>query len=174
MVASIPKRVRFAVDLLHVGSSDRLLEIGPGSGVAAALVGERLVDGRLVAIDRSGVAVRRTLARNRDLVAAAKVDVKHTSLEDFDGSGGPFDKVFAINVNLFWVRNAAAEVARIARFLAPRGTLYLFFEAPGSAKGQEILDRVRPSLQDAGFDVSIESTGGLSAIIAQRKTGGPD
>ena len=59
----------------------------------------------MVAIDRSEVAVRRTVDRNRAYLAAGKVVVRHGSLEDFEGRGGPFDKVFAINVNLFWMRD---------------------------------------------------------------------
>jgi trans-aconitate methyltransferase len=41
-----------------VRPGERLLEIGCGSGVAAALVCARLDDGRLLAIDRSPVQLR--------------------------------------------------------------------------------------------------------------------
>jgi cyclopropane fatty-acyl-phospholipid synthase-like methyltransferase len=164
---SVPERVRRAVDVLHLEPNDRLLEIGPGPGVAAALIGERLVTGRLVAIDRSEVAVRRVLERNRAHVVAGRVDVRRASLEEFDGGGGPFDKVFAINVNLFWVRDATAELERIARFLAPGGALYLFFEAPGPTKDRQNIDRVRSNLERAGFEVSTEQAGAISAIVAQ-------
>ena len=85
MKASVPERVRRAVDVLDVQPNDRLLEIGPGPGVAAALIGERLAEGRLVAIDRSAVAVRRTIERNRAHVAAGWIEVLQTSIEDFDG-----------------------------------------------------------------------------------------
>jgi SAM-dependent methyltransferase len=165
--ASIPERVRRAVDVLHVQPYDRVLEIGPGSGIAAALIGERLKEGRLVAVDRSAVAVRRALDRNRAHVAAGKVDVVQTSFEDYDGAGGPFDQVFAINVNLFWVRDATAELERIARLLAPGGALYLFFETPGAAKGREIVERVRSCLRRAGFNVAIDQTESVSGIVAR-------
>jgi SAM-dependent methyltransferase len=148
-----------------------LLEIGPGPGVAAALIGEQLEDGRLVAIDRSAVAVRRALDRNRAHVAAGKVEVRRASLEDFDGSGGPFDKVFAINVNLFWVRDATAELERIARLLAPGGALYLFYEMVGPTSHRKIVDPVRGSLQRAGFDVAIDQSGAVLAIVARPEQG---
>jgi SAM-dependent methyltransferase len=169
--ATVPERVRWAIDVLNVEPNDRLLEIGPGPGVAAALIGERLKDGYLLAIDRSAVAVRRALDRNLAHVAAGKVDVRHTSLEDFDGSGGPFDKIFAVNVNLFWVRDATAELERIARFLAPGGALYLFFETPGATKGREIVDRVRSDLRRAGFEVSTDQAQTVSAIVARPDMG---
>ena len=163
----MPERVRWAIDVLAVEPNDRLLEIGPGPGVAAALIGERLLDGRLIAIDRSAVAVRRTLDRNRTHVAAGTVDVRQSSLEDFDGGGGPFDKVFAINVNLFWARDATAELVRIARLLAPGGAIYLFFETPGETKAREIIERVRSNLQRAGFDAAIDQSEAVLAIVAR-------
>jgi SAM-dependent methyltransferase len=165
--AKVPERVRQAIDVLSVRPNDRVLEIGPGPGVAAALIGARLEEGRLVAIDRSAVAVRRALDRNRAHVAAGKVDVRRSSLENFDGGGGPFDKIFAINVNLFWVRDATAELERIARFLAPGGALYLFFETPGATKGREIVERIQRALRRAGFDVSIDQSEAVSAIVAR-------
>lgn len=173
MNAAIPERVRWAVDVLDVRPSDRVLEIGPGPGVAAALIGERLVDGRLVAIDRSEVAVRRALERNRAHVAAGRVEVRLTSLEAFDGSGGPFEKVFAINVNLFWVRDATAELARLRRLLAPGGALYLVYDAPGATKRREIVERVRRALRAADFEGAIEEAPAAVAIIARPRPASP-
>jgi SAM-dependent methyltransferase len=163
--ASVPARVRWAVDILDVAPTDRVLEIGPGPGVAAGLVAERLEEGHLVAIDRSAIAVRRTLDRNRSHVAAGKVDVRHTSFEDFDGHGGPFDKAFAINVNAFWVRGDVVAVERLASMLAPGGAVYLFYEAPDSAKGREISDRVLKYFRAAGFKVRTKKELDFVAIL---------
>jgi cyclopropane fatty-acyl-phospholipid synthase-like methyltransferase len=170
VATSVPERVRLAVEVLDVEPSDRLLEIGPGPGVAVALIGDELVDGHLVAIDRSVVAARRTLERNRAHVAAEKVTVRHISLEEFDGRGGPFDKIFAINVNLFWARDAAVDLEKIARLLAPAGVFYLFYEAPDSTKGREISDRIRAALMRADFNVSLKDAKGLLAISARRRS----
>jgi cyclopropane fatty-acyl-phospholipid synthase-like methyltransferase len=167
MKPSVPERVQWAVDVLRVQPGDRLLEIGAGPGVAAALVAEQLVDGRLVAIDRSAVAVRRALDRNGAHVAAGKVEVRHASLEDFDGSGGPFDKIFAINVNVFWVGDAAAHVEQLAACLAPGGALYLFYEAPSTSKGREISDRVHNTLRAAGFAASTKKGTAAFAVIGK-------
>jgi protein-L-isoaspartate O-methyltransferase len=64
--AKVPNRVAWTVDLLDVQPDDVILEFGCGPGVAANLVAGRLVGGhgRLVAVDRSWVAVERTRARN--------------------------------------------------------------------------------------------------------------
>jgi trans-aconitate methyltransferase len=47
------------VELLNPGPDDQLLEIGCGPGVAVGLLCERLVGGRIVAIDRSAAAISR-------------------------------------------------------------------------------------------------------------------
>jgi protein-L-isoaspartate O-methyltransferase len=72
----VPERVRWAVDALDVGPSEEILEIGPGPGVAVSLVCERLVDGRIMAIDRSAIAVRRTMERNAACIASGKATVR--------------------------------------------------------------------------------------------------
>jgi cyclopropane fatty-acyl-phospholipid synthase-like methyltransferase len=63
MTTLIPQRITAAVEMLAVQARDHLLEIGCGNGAAAALVCERLGDGRLVAIDRSEKQIRNNLVR---------------------------------------------------------------------------------------------------------------
>jgi trans-aconitate methyltransferase len=161
-----PDRERWALGLLAVDRSDHVLEIGPGPGASVALIAERLVDGHLVAIDRSAVAVRKTLDRNRAHVEAGLVDVWNTSLENFDGSGGPFDKVLAINVNLFWVQDADEHLRRLAGWMAPKATLCLVYQAPSAVKGREISGRLRNRFKRAGWELSVRKAGGLIGIVA--------
>lgn len=59
--------------MLDPGSADQVLEIGCGPGVAAAVVCERLTTGRLLAVDRSAVAARRTAEH----VAGGRLEVRN-------------------------------------------------------------------------------------------------
>ena len=53
-MASTPsERFVWAVDILALDPTDRVLEVGCGHGVAVSLVCERLTSGRITAIDRS-------------------------------------------------------------------------------------------------------------------------
>jgi protein-L-isoaspartate O-methyltransferase len=63
MTSPVPERVRWAVERLAVQPSDRVLEIGCGSGVAATMICERLVEGQMLAIDRSEVQIERARRR---------------------------------------------------------------------------------------------------------------
>src|SRR5688572_18911216 len=99
-----PDRVRWAIEQLALAPTDRVLEIGSGSGLAVALAAERLTRGCITAIDRSALQVKQARALNRNAIAAGRARVERLSLEqapDVFGNGG-FAKVFAINVNAFW------------------------------------------------------------------------
>ncbi|MGH3039462.1 MAG: SAM-dependent methyltransferase [Gaiellaceae bacterium] len=150
MASRIPERIRLAVELLAVEPGDRVLEIGCGSGVAASLVCERLVEGRMLAIDRSESQVERARRRNVEHVAAGRLAVETAALADLDADD-VFDKVFAINVNLFWLGPAGKELERIRRALAPDGRFFLFYEPPSAAQLARTAEKVAAFLRSGGF-----------------------
>jgi Methyltransferase domain len=101
MGRTIPERIRWAVETLAIECADRVLEIGGGSGVTASLVCERLDTGLMLLVDRSATAVERTRRRNAEHVASGRLTVEAVELRDFEARGRRFDKVFAVNVNVF-------------------------------------------------------------------------
>src|SRR5215218_1203084 len=88
--------------MLAVELGDRLLEIGGGPGVAASLVCDPLGSGSLLLIDRSTTAIERTRRRNPEHVASGRLALQTVDVADFDPGTARFDKVFAVNVNVFW------------------------------------------------------------------------
>jgi cyclopropane fatty-acyl-phospholipid synthase-like methyltransferase len=128
MAGSIPDRIRAAVESLEIRPTDRVLEIGAGPGVSVDLVAQRLRGGTITAIDRSAVAVERALGRNEAHVAAGRAVIRHLSLEELEPEGERYDKVFAIDVNLFWTRAAGPELELIRSRLRPGGSLHLFYD----------------------------------------------
>jgi cyclopropane fatty-acyl-phospholipid synthase-like methyltransferase len=147
----IPERIRFAVETLAIEPGDRLLEIGGGPGVAASLICERLDGGRLLLIDRSATAIERTRRRNPEHVASGRLALDTVDVADFDPRNAGFDKVFAINVNVFWTTPAAEELARIRTALEHEGRLFLFYETPSAARARQAVARVVDALQANGF-----------------------
>jgi SAM-dependent methyltransferase len=126
---SASPRLAWAVDVLDVRPSDRVLEVGCGHGVAASLVCERLDGGRLTAIDRSAKMIAMAERRNEAHVAAGRAVFETVELERARFGEERFDKVFGVHVAALWGSAAALGVVR--EHLAPGGALYVFNQAPG-------------------------------------------
>ncbi|MFG3440693.1 class I SAM-dependent methyltransferase [Nonomuraea sp. NPDC047897] len=166
--AATPDRLVRAVEMMGVRPADRVLEIGCGRGVAVALVCERLAGGTVTAIDRSATATAAARERNAAALAAGTAVLHNTALEDAAFEDGAFDQVFAVNVNLFWVRSPARELRLIGRWLAPGGRLHLFWQPPGEAKAAEIAAKVPPHLMAEGFHVETVTASPLVHVTARR------
>jgi cyclopropane fatty-acyl-phospholipid synthase-like methyltransferase len=147
-----PDRLVAAVHALDVRPDDRILEIGCGAGVAAELICERLADGHLVAIDRSAKAAAAAAAHNAGAVEAGRVRFHTLSIEDAEPDVlGRFDKVFAVNVNHFWVRPARRELRLIDELLGRAGELLLCYEPPDADRVQRLAATLVEHLSAAGF-----------------------
>jgi SAM-dependent methyltransferase len=108
------RRSRWAVELLDVRPTDRVLEIGFGPGVAIAALAERASSGRVVGIERSPVMVRQARRRNTASIKGGLVQLHLAPVERLPSElGGPFDKLLAINTVGFW-EDAGARLADLA------------------------------------------------------------
>ena len=149
MTSRIPARLQWAVDALGAKPGERILEIGCGRGVAIELLCERLDSGSVVGIDRSPAAIAAAEARNEAHVRSGRARLLNTprAEADFDER---FDRVFAVNVNAFWL-GPAKELAVIRRALAPGGRLYLFYEPPSPAQLERAAEACGAFLREHGF-----------------------
>jgi SAM-dependent methyltransferase len=156
----VPERLRWAVQLLNIAPSDEILEIGAGPGVSVSLVCAQLTDGHITAIDRSATAIQRATNRNADHVASGKAIFRQLDLADVDQvsevlGGQRFDKVLVVNVNLFWVRPAAAELQLIKDLLRPGGAVHLVYEPPGKDQARQVAGAVTAALTAHGFATAV-------------------
>ena len=148
------ERLVWAVDVLAVGPTDRLLEIGCGPGVAVSLVCEKLDGGTITAIDRSQKMIETARKRNADHVASVVASFQTASLEEADFGEARFDKIFAINVGLFWRQQPIRELTTLWNHLAPKGRLFLFHEPPPGSTAPPIPASVPAVLESSGFTVT--------------------
>ena len=154
-VQTIPARIRWAVELMDVQPSDSILEIGCGPGAGAELICQRLESGKLFAIDRSESGVDRTKRRCKQHVDSGRLTVRQIDLATLRVPVKRLNKVFAFNVNLFWVRACRDEVALLHERLLPGGAVYLFYEATRPELVPEIVRKTSAALTDGGFRVSV-------------------
>jgi ubiquinone/menaquinone biosynthesis C-methylase UbiE len=148
---SVPPRLLWAVERLSVEPNDHLLEIGCGSGIAVSLICDRLGDGTITAIDRSPVMVERAAKRNERHVASGKATIELGELQDLELPAGSFTKIFAVNVNLFWVRSPATELEVARRLLTPGGGFFLFYDAPSESRLETTAERLVATLAEVGL-----------------------
>jgi SAM-dependent methyltransferase len=179
-----PERLVWVASTLAVEPSDHVLEIGCGRGAAVSLICEALEDGSITALDRSAVAIRAAEQANSNHVRAGKASFLHAELATVE-LDQRFDKVFAVNVNLFWVGTATRELAIIERLLAPRdpdplaryrspspaGALHLFYGygKPGTGRS-DIVEKLTAGLTAAGYavDAAVEPSPGSSHMLYVR------
>ena len=111
VLQTIPARIRWSVDLMDVQPGDHVLEIGCGPGYGAELICSRLETGKLFAIDRSESGVDRTKRRCAKYLESGRLTVRQIDLATLRVPVKRLHKVYAFNVNLFWVRDCSDEVA---------------------------------------------------------------
>lgn len=165
MADRVPARLTWAVEQLALAGHERVLEIGGGTGVAAALMLDRLPNGFLLGIDRSDGAVAKAAARNTDAVAAGRAAFQVSCLADLHVSS-PFDIAVAVNVNVFWTGDAERECDALVAALRPGGAVHLVFETPGPV-GDHVLRRTATNLTREGFSARAVHSGSpnLAGVI---------
>jgi ubiquinone/menaquinone biosynthesis C-methylase UbiE len=114
---------------MNVRPSDRVLEIGCGHGVAATFVCERLGDGHLTAIDRSGKMIELASRRNKEFVASGKAEFLLGAFENLDLGTRRFDKIFAIRVGMVYRESERARRI-LEKWLAARGRIFSDYDPP--------------------------------------------
>lgn len=155
-VQTIPARIRWAVDFMDVQPQDHVLEIGCGSGAAAELICRRLEGkGKMFAIDRAEAGVDRTKQRCAQYVEAGRLTVRQIDLATLRVPVKRLTKVFAFDVNLFWVRDCKDEIALLHERVLPGGSVNLFFSTSKPEQVPEMLNKASAALTEGGFRVYI-------------------
>lgn len=154
-MVKIADRISWAVEVVDVAANENVLEIGCGNGAAVYLIGKSLDEGKITAIDRSEKMIHSAEKNNAGLVSLGRASFHIASLDSLNEislAPGLYNKIFAINVNLFWLE-ADCGLNIIRDRLLPGGMVYLFNQPPAASKLQDIADRTCSNLQSAGFTI---------------------
>jgi SAM-dependent methyltransferase len=141
--------------LLDIQPTDHVLEVGFGPGLAIERAASLAARGKVFGIDHSEVMLRQASRRNAAAIAEGRVRLQLGSAERLPQFPARFDKVFAVNVHMFW--NDTATVSRgLREAIKPGGMLALAFQPrrPG-ATGDDTrkeAERMAASLRQAGFE----------------------
>lgn len=150
-------------ELVNAKGSDKILEIGFGSGGVIQNMASTLTDGTVEGIDFSNAMMRVAQRKNKHHLATGMVKLTHGNFDEVPYSPASFDTICSANTIYFWPdQNATA--CKIFDTLKPGGTLVLAFRGKSKMKDMTLnmtvfrpvsADDVRGILQKSGFS-SIE------------------
>ncbi|MEW1845542.1 class I SAM-dependent methyltransferase [Nonomuraea angiospora] len=174
------RRNSWAVSLLDVRPTDRVLEIGFGPGIAIAEFARRATRGHVFGIDHSQAMVRQATRRNAAAVRAHRVHLMRASVEELPGFGDPLDAILAVNSVGFWP-DPVARLRELRRLLRPEGRIALVSQprCPGATRDTTV--RAAQELQDlltqVGFThfrvETLDLDPPVACVLADDPTGAP-
>jgi SAM-dependent methyltransferase len=115
------RRNRWAVELLEVKPSDRVIELGCGPGVAVAALASRARHRLVVGVDHSAVVLAQARRRNADAIKAGRVRLIRAPVEHVQVADGPFDAALAVNMYCGADMNATAAATSQPVPISPQG-----------------------------------------------------
>ena len=149
------QRNDWALGLLDIRPADRVLELGFGPGLGIRGAAERAHRGEVFGVDHSAVMLRQASKRNSAAISAGRVKLQLASVDALPDFPAQFDKIFGVNVHMFW-SDAAAVIAELLVLLQPGGTLALTFQPrkPGAtdADTAQAGDKLTDLLVRGGFE----------------------
>ena len=159
--ASNRERNKWAVSLLDVQPTDRVLEIGFGPGLAIKEIARLAPEGWVCGIDHSDVMLRQASRRNTQAQRSGRVDLRLGSLEGLPAFKDPFDKILAVNVIQF-VADPVACLTDLRGLLLAGGRIAIAHQprCPGATDDTSALcgQQIAAQIAQAGFrDIRVET-----------------
>jgi trans-aconitate methyltransferase len=154
------ERNEWAISLLNLKPSDRVLEIGFGPGVTIQKMSEILTHGVIWGIDHSEAMFRQASKRNQRAISVGRVRLALTSVSQLPAFDGPFDKILDVNGFQFW-DNQIEALKRLREQLRPGGIIALVHQPRNLGATEddatEAGERFAHYLEMAGFkDITVE------------------
>ena len=112
----------WTLELLELKSTDRLLELGFGPGIAIKEASKIVSQGKIIGIDHSLTMLRQATRRNAAAIERGIVELFAGNAESLPEFDERFDKIYSANVIQFW-QDPVAVFQRLRALLAPRGTV---------------------------------------------------
>jgi len=84
MTSKLSPRLAEIVEALPLYNGIRVLEIGCGPGVAAREIANRIGNGHILAIDRSGTAIQVAVKNSQQEISTGRLSFRQVKVEDFE------------------------------------------------------------------------------------------
>lgn len=144
------------VELLDIRPDDRVLEVGFGPGLAVERAAELASAGTVVGVDHSEAMLRLASRRNAEAIRAGRVELLLGSASALPRFDGPFDKVLAVNVFMFW-KDPVAVLTGLSQVMKPGGVIAITLQPRNRGATADDTraagERIAAALRAAGFTV---------------------
>lgn len=115
----------FVISELDLKPTDRVLEIGFGSGWSIQKISKIVTDGYVAGIDHSRAMVKKATKLNKQAIRDEKVELQCGNADLLPYPSGSFDKIFAVYVMYFW-DDPAKVLREIIRVLKSGGLFVVY------------------------------------------------
>ena len=137
------ERNLWLVELLKLEAKHRVLELGPGPGVALAAVSAAVTEGEVVGIDHSATMISQSTSRNRQAIEQGRVRPVQSSALELPHDLGRFDRIYSMNVWQFWPDQEAVIDRLVSDHLQPDGILAVGYQPRGKGATAADTDAAR-------------------------------
>lgn len=158
--------------LLEIQPADYVLELGFAHGRTLARAAALAREGFVAGVDPSERMLRLAARRNRQYIAAGRMELKSGSSAHLPFSDARFDKVYSVHTIYFW-KNPADDLGEVARVMKPGGRLALGYR---SRDDKAAVARLPTSTHRLYTDAEMEEflrAGGFEKIQFTRKSFSP-
>jgi ubiquinone/menaquinone biosynthesis C-methylase UbiE len=118
------KMNNFAVEMLYLQPTDRVLDIGFGGGVTIEKMLKTIDTGKIYGVDFSEVMVEQGKHKFKDAIAAGTVSIEFADVQQLPFDDNTFDKICTVNTIYFWP-DPLASLQEIKRVLKSSGRLVI-------------------------------------------------
>jgi SAM-dependent methyltransferase len=154
------ERSNWAVSLLNLQPTDRVLEIGFGPGIAIQKMSEIVKEGLIYGIDHSDIMLKQASKRNKEAISSERVKLLLNSVSNLPSFEEPLDKILDINSFQFW-ETPVEDLKSLREHLRSGGIIALVQQPrkPGAKEEDTIKvgETFAEYLKSAGFkEIKIE------------------
>jgi ubiquinone/menaquinone biosynthesis C-methylase UbiE len=156
---------KYAIELLDLQPTDRVLDIGFGGGMTIAEMLKTIETGKICGVDFSEVMVAQAQEKFQDAIESGKVSIEFADVRQLPFDDKSFDKICTVNTIYFW-EDPEVGLREIARVLKSGGKLAIGIRSADKMKDLPFTqhnfklyapEAVRDLLVDVGFSgISIE------------------
>lgn len=112
---------------VQIAKGASILDVGCGGGRTIEKLATTAINGKVYGIDYAGGSVATSRARNKKLIRAGRVDIRHASVSKLPFAANTLDVVTAIETQYYWP-DLVNDMREILRVLKPGGTLAIIAE----------------------------------------------